>query len=88
VSCLLVVFIPGLLMLATFGLERLEARLDRDRTQTTDVAEFLDRHRLERIESVNQAVNRAATNGSSHAPTSAYNWANPQFQQTRHVDPV
>lgn len=31
VSWLLVAFIPGLLMLATFGLERLEAGLDPDR---------------------------------------------------------
>jgi hypothetical protein len=39
---LLVAFIPGLLMLATFGLDRLEAGLDRDTVSATDVAEFLE----------------------------------------------
>jgi hypothetical protein len=38
---LLVALIPGLLMLATFGLERLESGLDRDTVSATDVAEFL-----------------------------------------------
>ena len=40
-SWLLVAFIPGLLMLATFGLERLEAGLEKDTVTATDVAEFL-----------------------------------------------
>jgi hypothetical protein len=39
---LLVALIPGLLMLATFGLERLESRLSRDSISATDVVEFLD----------------------------------------------
>jgi hypothetical protein len=39
---LLVVFIPGLLMLATFGLERVESGLGRDTVSATDVAEFLE----------------------------------------------
>ena len=34
-------FIPGLLMLATFGLDRLEASLTRDTVSATDVDEFL-----------------------------------------------
>jgi hypothetical protein len=38
---LLVAFIPGLLMLATFGLERLEAGLEKDTVTASDVAEFL-----------------------------------------------
>jgi hypothetical protein len=37
-----VAFIPALLMLATFGLERLESRLIRGTLQVTDVAEFLE----------------------------------------------
>ena len=41
-SWLLVVFIPGLLMLATFGLQRLESSLDHGTVSATDVAEFLD----------------------------------------------
>jgi GrpB-like predicted nucleotidyltransferase (UPF0157 family) len=42
VSWLLVAFIPGLLMLATFGLERIESGLNRDTVSATDVAEFLE----------------------------------------------
>jgi hypothetical protein len=42
VSWLLVALIPGLLMLATFGLERVEAGLRRQTISATDVAEFLD----------------------------------------------
>jgi hypothetical protein len=39
---LLVAFIPGLLMLATFGLERLEVGLGKDTLTASDVAEFLE----------------------------------------------
>jgi hypothetical protein len=39
---LLVALIPGLLMLATFGLERLESGLRRDTVSATDVAKFLE----------------------------------------------
>jgi hypothetical protein len=42
VSWLLVAFIPGLLMLATLGLQRLEAGLEKDTLTASDVAEFLD----------------------------------------------
>jgi len=42
VSWLLVALIPGLLMLATFGLERIESSLRRDTISATDVAEFLE----------------------------------------------
>jgi hypothetical protein len=42
VSWLLVAFVPGLLMLGTFGLERLESGLNRDTVSATDVAEFLE----------------------------------------------
>ena len=41
-SWLLVAFIPGLLMLATFGLQRLEAGLENNTLTASDVAEFLD----------------------------------------------
>jgi hypothetical protein len=37
-----VALIPGLLMLATFGLERLESGLNRGTVSAADVAEFLD----------------------------------------------
>ncbi len=42
VSWLLVAFIPGLLMLATFGLGRLEASLDGDTVSPEDVVAFLE----------------------------------------------
>jgi hypothetical protein len=42
VSWLLVAFIPGLLMLATFGLGRLEAGLVDNTVTARDVAEFLE----------------------------------------------
>ena len=41
VSWLFVALIPGLLMLATFGLERLESTLNRGSVAAADVAEFL-----------------------------------------------
>ena len=43
VSWLLVAFIPALLMLATFGLERLEAGLTEDAVSPADVTAALDR---------------------------------------------
>jgi hypothetical protein len=39
---LLAAFIPGLLMLATFGLQRLESALDDNAVSASDVAEFLE----------------------------------------------
>ena len=39
---MLAAFIPGLLMLATFGLQRLESSLDDDTVSASDVAEFLE----------------------------------------------
>jgi hypothetical protein len=42
VSWLLVAFIPGLLMLATFGLDRLEGGLDEGTVSQTDVDEILE----------------------------------------------
>jgi hypothetical protein len=43
VSWLLVACVPGLLMLATLGLGRLERELSADTVTATDVAEFLER---------------------------------------------
>jgi hypothetical protein len=39
---LLAAFVPALLMLATFGLQRLESSLNDDTVSASDVAEFLD----------------------------------------------
>jgi hypothetical protein len=49
VSWLLVGFIPGLLMLATFGLQRLESGLDSDTVSAADVAEFLEQARADDV---------------------------------------
>jgi hypothetical protein len=57
---LLVAFIPALLMLATFGLERLESGLNRDTVSATDVAEFLEQAEAD-------DVNTLARDGMSHA---------------------
>ena len=48
-SWLLVALIPGLLMLATFGLERLESGLARDTVSATDVAEFLQQAKADDV---------------------------------------
>jgi hypothetical protein len=42
VSWLLAAFIPALLMLATFGLQRLESSLADDTVSASDVADFLE----------------------------------------------
>ncbi len=52
--------IPALLMLATFGLERLESGLRRDTVSATDVAEFLAQAEAD-------DVNTLARDGMSHA---------------------
>jgi hypothetical protein len=57
---LLVALIPGLLMLATFGLERLESGLTRDTVSATDVAEFLQQAEAD-------DVNTLARDGMSRA---------------------
>jgi hypothetical protein len=51
---LLVVLIPGLLMLATIGLQRLEAGLDRDTVSSTDVAEFLEQAKADDVNTLAQ----------------------------------
>jgi hypothetical protein len=46
---LLAAFIPALLMLATFGLQRLESSLDDDTVSAADVAEFLDQAKADDV---------------------------------------
>jgi hypothetical protein len=113
VSSLLVVFIPGLLMLATFGLQRIESGLDRDTVSATDVAEFLAQaqaadfrtlardgmpealvgmHRRLADGVPDAEVARAYINDDewSDLPTPLYadSRANPEFQPSRHANPV
>jgi hypothetical protein len=65
VSWLLVALIPGLLMLAAFGLERLETGLNRDTVSATDVAEFLEQAEAD-------DVNTLARDGMSRAMDSLH----------------
>jgi hypothetical protein len=60
VSWLLVALIPGLLMVVTFGLQRLEAGLNRDTVSSTDVAKFFQ-------EAEPSDVNTLARDGMSRA---------------------
>ena len=59
-SWLLAAFIPALLMLATFGLQRLESSLDEDTVSASDVADFLDQAEAD-------DVNTLAREGMSRA---------------------
>jgi hypothetical protein len=63
VSWLLVGFIPGLLMLATFGLQRLESGLDSDTVSAADVAEFLEQARADDVRTLARDGMPGALNG-------------------------
>jgi hypothetical protein len=52
VSWLLAAFIPALLMLATFGLQRLESSLEDDTVSASDVAEFLDQAEADDVDTL------------------------------------
>jgi hypothetical protein len=49
---LLAAFIPALLMLATFGLQRLESSLEHDAVSAADVAEFLDQAEADDVDTL------------------------------------
>lgn len=95
-SWLLVAFIPGLLMLATFGLERLESSLCRDTVTAADVADFLERAApVKPAAAVEARPEPIATpligfDDEPGLPTRIYrpSGANPQFQETRHANRV
>ncbi|ADU01342.1 MULTISPECIES: hypothetical protein [Mycolicibacterium] len=102
-SWLFVALVPGLLMMATFGLERVEAGLRRDAFSPADVGRLLDAEvgRGERrIRSHPQALptaNGRRGNGrivepvpTPDLPTPQYlqHLANTEFRQTRHANRV
>ncbi|WP_235632303.1 hypothetical protein [Mycolicibacterium rutilum] len=73
-------------MVATFGLQRLEAGLQRDTVSATDVAKF-----LEQAGAGHQVTGpRSAPIRVSALPTQPYTHAgvNTEFQPTRHADRV
>jgi hypothetical protein len=92
---LLVAFIPGLLMLATFGLGRLEAGLENDTLSASDVAEFLkqaepiDVRTLARegMPEALDCLHRRIADESHYLPSSA-EWATDQFRATALVPAV
>jgi hypothetical protein len=49
---LLAAFIPALLMLATFGLQRLESSLEDDTVTAADVVEFLDQAEADDVDTL------------------------------------
>ncbi len=83
VSWLLVAFIPGLLMLATFGLERLEASLETD--ETTTLRRNVGTDLLERKRPAPREP-RAFTGLPTRLATSSE--GNPQFPATRQPNRV
>jgi hypothetical protein len=100
---LLVVFIPGLLMLATFGLERLESGLTRDSGTASEVAKLLQHARVADVTAPprdgppRRLTERDAANdplptrlAPPSLPTRVYfeHSPNPQFQPTRHANRV
>jgi hypothetical protein len=91
VSWLLVALIPGLLMLATFGLDRLEAGLVREqapsrvRPAVRGAAAALPVSELHHRELVLQTV--GSSSSGDHLPTRRNDprATNPQFPATRHA---
>jgi hypothetical protein len=101
VSWLLVAFIPALLMLATFGLERLESRLNRGAVHASDVAEFLERAQPGDVSTLARdgmpealdCFHRRRTQAATKYPaltsrTYGQSRLNPQFHATRQADSV
>jgi hypothetical protein len=60
---LLAAFIPALLMLATFGLQRLESSLEDDTISASDVAEFLDQAEAHDVNTLAREGMRRALDG-------------------------
>ena len=101
-SWLLVSFIPGLLMLATFGLDRLEAGLDTDTISPEDVVAVLEQAKADCARAPKQADrdppddfdprfdDYLATKLVSGLPARIYvhHGGNPEFRPTRQPDRV
>jgi hypothetical protein len=95
---LLAAFIPALLMLATFGLQRLESGLDDDTVSASDVAAFLEQAKARAPEEVQQPVGQPDWRSIPAIPVREsaslpnrlvmQHRANPEFRQTRYVNRV
>jgi hypothetical protein len=102
VSWLLVAFIPGLLMLATFGLDRLEAGLDANTVSPKDVAAVLEQAKADCAKTPVRALHEPsddfdppfdtylATKPVPGLPARIYihHGSNPEFRPTRQPDRV
>lgn len=100
VSWLVAACIPGLLMLSTFGLERLETGLHRGHADAEDATAFLEQAvRAAREEAQIRAAETAPKRPDTHfgllteepgLPTRRYAHAtpNPQFHRTRYANRV
>ena len=102
-SWLLVALIPGLLMVVTFGLQRLESGLNRDTVSSTDVAKFFEHaepadvstlardgmsRALDDLWRRQHAQDTAANSGCLPTRQYAHHGAKTEFQPTRHGDRV
>jgi hypothetical protein len=85
---LLVAFIPGLLMLATFGLQRLESGLEKNTVTARDVADFLDQAEPTDVrmlarsgmpEALDRLHRRRIADESRYLPSNA-EWATDEFR--------
>ncbi|MGB0438169.1 MAG: hypothetical protein ACPGVY_16540 [Mycobacterium sp.] len=84
-SWLLVALTPGLLILATLGLDRVESSLQRDVITAADVADLMEAN--ERDSATGGLIDHIP---AANLPTHQYfhDRPNPEFQQTRQMNPV
>ncbi len=84
-SWLLVALTPGLLILATLGLDRVESSLHRDVITAADVVDLMELN--ERDSATGGLVDHVP---AANLPTHQYfhGRPNPEFQQTRQMNPV
>jgi hypothetical protein len=73
---LLAAFIPALLMLATFGLQRLESSLEDDTVTAADVVEFLDQAEADDVDTLAREGMGRALDGL-HKRLGEQNWPLP-----------
>jgi hypothetical protein len=95
---LLAAFIPALLMLATFGLQRLESSLNNDTVSAADVNTLAREGMSSALDSLHQRLGerdwpfdgRTTARDMPSLPNRLYvhHRSNPEFQPTRHANRV
>jgi hypothetical protein len=81
---LLAAFIPALLMLATFGLQRLESSLEDDTVTAADVAEFLDQAEADDVDTLAREGMGRALDGL-HKRLGEHDWPLPATPAPREM---